>query len=315
MSSEQLVDKYGRIIRKLRLSITDRCNLRCRYCMPLEAQFMSKDEYLQPWEYTEIVRELAELGITTVRITGGEPLLRKEFPEIIACLATIPNLELSLTTNAVLLERFLPLLQLYNVKKLNISLDSLKADTFRSITYGQFLDKVKQAIETAVAKGFQVKLNMVVMRHYNDGELVDIVEYSKRLQVEIRFLELMQIGYACHLPQETFVSAQEMIDKLQGYYRFIPITSAPDSTAFRFKTECGATIGFIASESQPFCGHCSRWRLSADGILRACLFREEGIALRGMSREQRYSAYRQLLGMKPTTRGQSVSHAMYQIGG
>lgn len=276
---------------------------------------MSKDEYLQPWEYTEIVRELAELGITTVRITGGEPLLRKEFPEIIACLATIPNLELSLTTNAVLLERFLPLLQLYNVKKLNISLDSLKADTFRSITYGQFLDKVKQAIETAVAKGFQVKLNMVVMRHYNDGELVDIVEYSKRLQVEIRFLELMQIGYACHLPQETFVSAQEMIDKLQGYYRFIPITSAPDSTAFRFKTECGATIGFIASESQPFCGHCSRWRLSADGILRACLFREEGIALRGMSREQRYSAYRQLLGMKPTTRGQSVSHAMYQIGG
>ncbi|MCS7031752.1 MAG: GTP 3',8-cyclase MoaA [Gloeomargarita sp. SKYG116] len=313
--NQQLIDPQGRVIRKLRLSLTDRCNLRCRYCMPPDAEFLSSDRYLQPNEYRDIVAELAELGIQQVRLTGGEPLLRREFPEIVTALATIPTIELSLTTNGLLLEPHLSLLKNAGIHKLNISLDSLQAATFHRITYGHALERVLQAIAQAVQQGFQVKLNMVVMRGWNDHELVDMVAYGKQLGVEVRFLELMRVGYACQLPQNAFISAQEMLARLQEHYQLTSIPSPRDSTAFRFRTSCGATIGFIASESQPFCGHCSRWRLSADGILRACLFREGGIALRGMNAQQRQQAYQQLLGMKPAVRGQTVSHAMYQIGG
>lgn len=309
------MDKYDRVIRKLRLSVTDRCNLRCRYCMPLSAQFMDRSAYLQPREYAEIVKELAQLGITTVRLTGGEPLVRQEFPEIVSLLAKIPDLEISLTTNGIFLEQFLDLLKGCNVRTLNISLDSLTQENFYRIAHTHQLEPITRSIEQAVDQDFRVKLNMVVMGHYNDQEIVAMVEYGHKLGVEVRFLELMQIGYARHLPPETFISAQELLSRLQNHYDLIPISSPPDSTAVRYQTPSGGTIGFIASESQPFCGHCSRWRLSADGTLRACLFREEGISLRGLNREQRQLAYGQVLGMKPLVRASVVGHPMYQIGG
>ncbi|BCX12254.1 MAG: cyclic pyranopterin phosphate synthase [Thermosynechococcus sp.] len=312
---QRLVDAQGRQIRKLRLSVTDRCNLRCTYCMPLDAAFMPTQTYLTPVEYATIVAELVELGIESVRLTGGEPLLRAEFPEIVAALAAVGVPELSLTTNGIRLIPFLPLLDRYGVRRLNISLDSLDPQTFAAISHGHHLETVKEAIATAADQGFQVKLNMVVMAGVNDHELVPMVEYAKALGVEVRFLELMRIGYACHLGSDRFVSAATMLEHLRQYYDLRPVPRPQDSTSFNFETACGAQIGFIASESQPFCGHCSRWRLSADGVLRACLFKEAGISLRGLSKAERYAAYGQVLGMKPSLRSAEVHHAMHQIGG
>ncbi|MCX8079028.1 MAG: GTP 3',8-cyclase MoaA [Geminocystis sp.] len=310
-----LVDAQQRRIRKLRLSVTDRCNLRCTYCMPVDASFMSPKEYLTPAEYATIVGELVELGIESVRLTGGEPLLRPEFPEIVAAIAAVGVPELGLTTNGIRLIPFLPLLARYGVSRLNISLDSLNPQTFATLTHGGHLEQVKTAIATAVAQGFHVKLNMVVMKGINDHELVPMVEYSKELGIEVRFLELMRVGYACNLPQELFVSAAAMITRLRQHYELHPVSRPQDSTSFNFVTPCGAKIGFIASESQPFCGHCSRWRLSADGVLRACLFKEAGVSLRGLGKEARLAAYKQVLGMKPPVRSREVHHPMYKIGG
>lgn len=313
--SQHLVDTHQRRIRKLRLSITDRCNLRCTYCMPTDATFMPPQHYLTVAEYATIVAELVALGVEAVRLTGGEPLLRSEFPEILAALAAVGVPDLSLTTNGLRLSSYLGVLAEYGVRRLNISLDSLDSHTFATITHGQQLEVVKGAIARAVNEGFQVKLNMVVMQGVNDHELVSMVEYAKSLGIEVRFLELMRIGYACHLPHSQFISAAAMIRQLQGHYDLQPVPRPQDATSFNFVTACGAQIGFIASESQPFCHHCSRWRLSADGVLRACLFKEAGVALQGLDAQARQEAYQQVLGMKPAIRAAEVHHAMYQIGG
>ncbi|XFA74273.1 GTP 3',8-cyclase MoaA [Thermosynechococcaceae cyanobacterium Okahandja] len=312
---QYLIDPQQRRIRKLRLSVTDRCNLRCTYCMPVDAVFMSPQHYLTAVEYATIVAELVALGVESVRLTGGEPLLRPELPEILAALAAVGVPDLSLTTNGVRLAGCLDLLAAYGVRRLNISLDSLDPHTFAAISHGQSLAAVQGAIARAVEHGFQVKLNMVVMQGVNDHELVAMVEYAKHLGIEVRFLEVMRVGYACHLPSSQFISAAAMIRRLELHYDLQPVPQPLDATSFNFVTACGAQIGFIASESQPFCGHCSRWRLSADGVLRACLFKEAGVPLRGLDAAGRQQAYQQVLGMKPVVRGAEVHHAMHQIGG
>lgn len=313
--AQSLVDSYGRRIRKLRVSLTDHCNLRCLYCMPVEAQFLERESYLRADEYVEIIRELMPLGLEEVRLTGGEPLLRREFATIVHQIASLGLSKIGLTTNGIFLEPHLQFLQKVNVVHLNISLDSLKTHTFERITQGKFLDKILANIDLAKVRGFNIKINVVIMKGLNEDEILDFVEYSKYLQVEVRFLELMRIGYACHQQSERFISAQTVLAKIREKYILSPLPSALDSTSFQFKTNCGAQLGFIASESQPFCGHCSRWRLSVDGILRACLLKNEGLSIRHLSPQQRQIAYQTLLAMKPYLRPPEVQHAMYQIGG
>lgn len=310
-----LMDSYGRRIRKLRISLTDQCNLRCQYCMPVDATFMAKDSYLSPQEYQEIAQELVELGLEEIRLTGGEPLLRQGFLEIAQGLAQLPLKKIGLTTNGVFLDRYLDPLWQLGIHHLNISLDSLNSDNFQRITHGDRLDKIKHHIHQARSQGFRIKLNMVVMRGINDHEIGNFVEYAKALDLEVRFLELMRIGYACHTQEDRFISAQELGDRLKTHYHLTPVAQPQDSTSFNFRTDCGARIGFIASESQPFCGHCSRWRLSADGILRACLLKTEGRSLKKTTPGDRREIYQSLLGMKPYLRPPEVPHAMYQIGG
>jgi cyclic pyranopterin phosphate synthase len=313
--AQSLVDSYGRRIRKLRVSLTDHCNLRCLYCMPVEAQFLELDSYLSADEYVEIIRELMPLGLEEVRLTGGEPLLRREFVAIVHQIASLGLSKIGLTTNGLFLEHYLDFLLKVNVVNLNISLDSLQSHTFERITRGKCLAKVLANIDLAKIKGFKIKINVVTMKGLNENEILDFVEYSKYLQVEVRFLELMRIGYACHQQSERFISAQTVLNKIREKYILSPLASALDSTSFGFQTSCGARLGFIASESQPFCGHCSRWRLSVDGILRACLLKNEGLSVRHLSPEQRRVVYQTLLGMKPYLRPPEVQHAMYQIGG
>ncbi|MDS3860500.1 GTP 3',8-cyclase MoaA [Thermosynechococcaceae cyanobacterium BACA0444] len=310
-----LVDSYGRRIRKLRVSLTDQCNLRCHYCMPINAEFMEVNRYLTPKEYGEIIAELVTLGLEEVRLTGGEPLLRQALPEILTTISRCSLKKISLTTNGILLHRYLELLQQHHILDLNISLDSLKPEIFTQITHGRNLSQIQTNITLAKQQGFRIKINTVMMRGVNDLELFNFVEYAKSENIEIRFLELMRIGQACQQQQDQFIPAQELIDRLKTRYTLQAQAMPLDSTAFNFITECGARIGFIASESQPFCGHCSRWRLSADGILRACLLKTDGLEIRELNHEQRLAAYEQLLGMKPYLRPMEVTHLMHQIGG
>ncbi|AFY60300.1 GTP 3',8-cyclase MoaA [Synechococcus sp. PCC 6312] len=310
-----LVDSYGRRIRKLRVSLTDQCNLRCHYCMPIHAEFMEVNRYLRPKEYGEIINELVTLGLEEVRLTGGEPLLRQALPEILTTISRCHLKKISLTTNGILLHRYLELLCQHQILDLNISLDSLNPEIFTQITHGRNLRQIQANITLAKQQGFRIKINAVMMRGVNDQELFDFVEYAKHEAVEVRFLELMRIGQACPQQQDQFIAAQELIDRLKTRYTLQAQAMPLDSTAFNFRTDCGASIGFIASESQPFCGHCSRWRLSADGILRACLLKTDGHSIRGLNHEQRFAVYEQLLGMKPYLRPPEVTHLMHQIGG
>ncbi|MFS8810995.1 GTP 3',8-cyclase MoaA [Synechococcus sp. R65.1] len=311
----QLVDQWNRRIRKLRVSLTDQCNLRCRYCMPLHPEFLDKSSYLTPQQYKEVIGELLDYGIEEVRITGGEPLVRQDFDEVIQELAKLKIPSLSLTTNGLLLHRYWDVLKAANVLNLNVSLDSLQPSTQAAIARRDCLADILRNIQEGIARGFSLKVNTVVMRGINDCELFDFVEFARKTGVTVRFLELMRVGYANSLYEEHYVSAQECIARLQERYTLTPLPAAPDSTAFYFTIDENVKVGFIASESQPFCSSCSRWRLTADGRLFACLFSEEGLSVRDKTPGQRQQIYQQLLGMKPLRRVEQVSHPMYGLGG
>ncbi|AIE74571.1 Molybdenum cofactor biosynthesis protein MoaA [Synechocystis sp. PCC 6714] len=310
-----LVDNYGRRIRKLRVSLTDQCNLRCHYCMPVDAEFLDKSTYLSCEEYVEIIAELVNFGLKEVRLTGGEPLLRNNFAQIVQGISQLKLKKIGLTTNGILLDKHLTTLRENNILDLNVSLDSVNPQNFEQITHGNYLNRILGNLELASIQGFRIKLNMVVMKGINDHEIFDLIEYARRWDMEIRFLEIMRIGYACQHQQNTFISAQELLTRIKQKYHLEPIQSPLDATAFRYVADCGTKIGFIASESKPFCGHCSRWRLSVDGTLRACLLKDEGLNIRHFSPMERQQVYQQLLGMKPYLRPPEVNHAMYQIGG
>lgn len=304
-----LIDQHGRRIKKLRVSLTDKCNLRCHYCMPVDQIFMDESKYLPVDELVEIVSELKSMGLEEVRLTGGEPLMRKSFSQIVNELGKLNLKKIGLTTNGIYLDKYLDVLKSNRVFFLNISLDSLNEENFKKITLGNHLKKVIANIRLAVKEGFVVKINTVLMKGINDHEILDFVKFSEDESVEVRFLELMRIGHARPEQNEQFISAAETM-KVMGPLK--TVTVPHDSTSFNFVTENGGQIGFIASESQPFCGQCSRWRLSADGILRACLLKDDGLSVRTNNRSEIYQA---LLGMKPISRPLEVSHSMNAIGG
>jgi cyclic pyranopterin phosphate synthase len=280
--------------------------------MPIDQKFMDESRYISVDEMIEVIGELQALGLEEVRLTGGEPLLRKSFPEIVEKMSRLGLRKVALTTNGILLDKHLSLLKSCGVFHLNISLDSLDPDNFRRITRGNNFEKVISNIRMAVSQGFNVKLNTVMMRGINDHEVMDFVKFSERESVEVRFLELMRIGHAREEQQVQFISAREIISRIKTEHSLKSVAMPSDSTSYNFVTENGAQIGFIASESEPFCGNCSRWRLSADGILRACLLKDEGLSIKN---DNRLGMYSQLLGMKPVTRPREVSHAMNAIGG
>lgn len=310
-----LIDSHGRQIRKIRVSLTDKCNLRCQYCMPLDAKFMNENLYLSAHEYQTILAELQELGLREVRLTGGEPLMRKNFAEICNAIGSLGFEKVGLTTNAILLDHHLDTLKKNKIESINVSLDSLNPEHFSQITHGNQLHKVIHNIRLAVAAGFHVKINTVAIRGFIENEIFDFIEFSKNENVEVRFLELMRIGYAVEKQNQDYISAQELIEKIESRYPMKKLLSAKDSTSFNYLVDQNARIGFIASESQPFCGHCSRWRLSANGILRACLLKDDGISVKSTTPEERLMIFQKVLGMKPYLRPKEVHHAMNEIGG
>ena len=310
-----MIDKHGRCMRKLRISLLDACNLRCLYCMPEQPTFMPQKEWASAKDLVQITRNLVALGIEEVRLTGGEPLMRRDFMEIANELSTLPVKKLGLTTNALLLAPYLPLLQHTRLQQLNISLDSLDTENFSRITRRDKFDTVMDAILTAKTLGFTVKVNAVIMQGVNDHELPAFVEWSATHDIPVRFLEVMNVGVMKSQFKERFVPASDMMTMLRVDYQLSALNDMPDSTARNFRVSNGAKIGFITSESNPFCTGCSRLRLTPKGQIRPCLFMEEGIDLKSLAAEDYPAALASIIAMKPIGRIPHQPQPMYQIGG
>lgn len=309
-----MTDEYGRIMRKLRVSLLDACNFRCTYCMPSSATFAKVHDLLSPDEIQGIVSNLTTLGIEEVRLTGGEPTLRAELVEITERLSALPLKRLGLTTNGLLLKRMISGLKKTKLSSINISLDSLEREKFTALARFDGLGEVIDAIDSAIEAGFKVKINTVLMKQ-NVDEVESFLDFAKSRQVEIRFLELMKIGVATETHHETFVPAAHVIHHLRQQYKMKQVEVPADSTAFKYQLDNDVTVGFIASESMPFCGGCSRLRLDTKGSLRSCLMQENKLNLRGLGIEQYPAVVSQVIKWKPNDRIEKVSQPMYQIGG
>ena len=313
----KLVDSHNRLIHKLRISLLDACNMNCLYCMPDEKEFMAKKNWVSAEELCEIASKLVVYGVDEIRLTGGEPLLRPDFRRIVSGLDKLPLSKFGLTTNGIHLERELEYLKGTSLKYLNISLDSLSKETFEKVTQTNTFSRVFHSVVKAKSMGFKVKVNAVLLRGLNDTdeELNNFIQFGQKTGIEVRFLELMKIGVANNYFQKHFISAGEVIERLKLRNHLEYKKMPKDSTSFNFSLPKGGEIGFIASESQPFCGHCSRLRLGVDGALRPCLFMDHGVSLRGLNSEEFLKTLKETIKLKPFGRIDTLDQAMHQIGG
>jgi cyclic pyranopterin phosphate synthase len=312
---KKLIDPHGRHIHKLRLSLLDACNFRCVYCMPQNPKFLERDKLMTRSEIKRLATSLVDHGIDEIRLTGGEPSMRSDFLEIVEDLSELNLSRLGLTTNGLHLEKYLPALSKTKLGNINFSLDSLNRVGFQAMTGSPHLEKVLESIFMAQELGFEIKLNIVLMKGLNDKEVVDFVNFSGQYGIEVRFLELMRIGEAREHFEKHFISAGEVIKDLEMRSVLTPVEKPIDSTSFNYKLENGADIGFIASESRPFCSGCSRLRLSADGQIRPCLMKAEGFSLINKSNDEILEILLKTMSLKPIERIYDVSQPMNQIGG
>ena len=284
-------DALDRPLRNLRLSVTDRCNLRCQYCMPEEEYvWLPRDDVLSFEEMAQLVDVFTDLGVDKVRLTGGEPLLRRDLDRLVRLLAANPRLrDLALTTNGVLLAEQAGALRAAGLHRVTVSLDTLRADRFRRLTRRDTHAQVLEGIAAVGQSGWPgLKLDTVVMRGVNDDELADLVEYAGGVGAEVRFIEYMDVGGATNWSMERVVSRREMLERLSERYGTIaPIVPAAEESsapADRFRLPDGRVFGVISSTTEPFCRACDRSRLTADGLWYLCLYASGGVDLRGALR-------------------------------
>ena len=278
-----VTDKKARPLTSLRLSVTDRCNLRCSYCMP-EADYtwLPREDILTFEEIERLLDIFLDLGVTRVRLTGGEPLLRQDLPELVRRIAKRPQVEdLALTTNGVLLARHAGALHGAGLHRITVSLDTLHHDRFERLARFDSLDETLEGIETAARLFRGLKIDTVVMRDVNDDELIDLIEFGQPLEAEVRFIEYMDVGGATQWSQDQVVSKREILERLEQHYGpSTPIAGAPSAPASRYRLPNGSTFGIIASTTEPFCQHCDRSRLTADGLWFLCLYAQTGTDFR-----------------------------------
>jgi cyclic pyranopterin phosphate synthase len=303
----QLIDPFGRSIDYIRLSVTDRCDLRCFYCMPKGFKdFEEPADWLTFDEIERVIRCFTELGTRRVRITGGEPLVRKNLPELARRLADLDTLEdLSLSTNATRLAKHAGALAEAGVGRINVSLDTLRPDRFRQITQGKF-EKVYDGLMAARAAGLDpIKINMVVMKGINDDEVGDMVEFCIENGFTLRFIETMPVGDTGRSATDHYVDLQQVRKQLEQQYSLIPGVMPGGGPARYVQVEgTDLRIGFITPISQHFCDTCNRIRLSVDGTLYMCLGQEHRFELRpllrqGISDEELRQALIQAISLKP----------------
>jgi len=282
-----LLDTFGRPLRNLRLSVTDRCNLRCAYCMPeKDYVWLPREDLLRFEEMSRLVDVFIGLGVDKVRLTGGEPLLRRHLPALVEMLAAKPGLvDLAMTTNGVLLSENAEVLRQAGLGRITVSLDTLRPDRFTSLTRFDSLDAVLDGIEAASRVFGRFKIDAVIIRGVNDDEISDMIEYGRRVNAEVRFIEYMDVGGATHWSPADVVSRREILDTLTARYGTIsPVAQVDSAPAERFTLPDGTVFGIIASTTAPFCGSCDRSRLTADGIWYLCLYASKGIDLRAALR-------------------------------
>ncbi|WP_366922896.1 GTP 3',8-cyclase MoaA [Metallumcola ferriviriculae] len=279
-----MLDKFGRNIDYLRVSVTDRCNLRCCYCMPEEGvEQLSRDEILSLEELERIIRAGSNAGIRRVRITGGEPLVRRDVSTLIKKVSLMPGIkDISLTTNAILLADLAEELKEAGLKRVNISLDTLMEHKYKEITRRGSLGRVLVGIEKALALGLTpVKINVVVQRDFNLDEVRDFIRFTESAPIHVRFIEIMPMGCGGGLSDE-FVSAEEIKKIVSEDYSLVKGELAGGGPADYFKVEgYHGTVGFIHAISRHFCARCNRLRLTADGRLRYCLQQEQSLDIKG----------------------------------
>lgn len=267
-----LIDQHHRIHDYLRISLTDNCNLRCFYCMPDEDyHFMPHQQLMQPDEILQIAKQFVALGVRKIRLTGGEPFVRKDAATIIRSLGTL-GVALSITTNATRVDQFLDDLQAAGVQSVNISLDTLDRTRFHLITGRDLYHKVQENIGLLLQRGFKVKLNVVVVKGLNDQELLDFVAWTKTTAITIRFIEFMPFD-GNKWNSDKLVTWQEMLTSIGTQYELTPIITEPNDTSkyYSVKNHMG-NLAFITTMSAPFCSTCNRVRLTADGKIKNCLF-------------------------------------------
>jgi GTP 3',8-cyclase len=340
LSTNQLGDAFGRPLRDLRISVTDRCNFRCPYCMPAELYgeeftFLPRSEILSYEEIERLARLFLDLGVAKIRLTGGEPLVRAHLPELVERIAALePGMDLAMTTNGALLAPVAEDLKKAGLKRITVSLDSLDPDVFTAMCGRENVhpDVVLEAIDAAAAAGLTpVKINCVVQRGINDHTIVDLARHFRGTGHVVRFIEFMDVGTLNGWDMSQVVTAAEIIDMISAEVPLEPIgANYVGEVAKRWRyTDGSGEIGIIASVSQPFCGDCSRARLSTEGKLVTCLFAADGLDLRGPMRagasddelkgliaggwsirRDRYSEQRSALTIRPRKRVQ-----MFQVGG
>ena len=325
---QQLIDPFGRSVEYIRLSVTDRCDLRCFYCLPGDYRdFSEPEEWLSFDEIERVIHAFTVLGVRRVRVTGGEPLVRKNLSALVTQLSDIPGIEdLSLSTNAVALSRQAAALKTAGISRINVSLDSLRADRFKEITRGN-LDKVIDGLMAAKQAGFKpIKINMVVMKDVNDDEVEDMIEFCIEHDFTLRLIETMPVGDTGRSASSRYLSLQNVKKRLAERYELIPGVM-PGGGPARYLQVAGTDlrIGFITPISQHFCETCNRVRLAVDGTLYLCLGQEHKFEFRpllraGISDSDLIDAARSAIALKPERhefleKPQQVVRFMAKTGG
>ena len=318
-------------MRSVRISVTDRCNFRCRYCMPAEGlPWLERAELLSFEEITRLVRILAATGVDEVRVTGGEPLVRRELPRLIGMLAAVPGVrDLSLTTNGVMLDRLAAPLVENGLRRINISLDSLSHVRFAEITRRDALDRVLRGI--AAAERFPalhpIKINVVAVRGFTEPEIPAFAELARSRALVVRFIEFMPLDADRAWSEDSVLTGDEIRAEIERHWPLEPVPAKPSSTAKRYRFKDGrGEIGFINPVSEPFCSNCDRIRVTADGQLRTCLFSRHETDLRELLRADvddadidarlRQAVQRKELKHRIGDPGfEAASRSMSQIGG
>ncbi len=324
-----MIDKFNRRINYLRVSLTDRCNLRCRYCMEEEGiKLLPKSKILTIEDFIFVINTLAENGIEKVRITGGEPLIKKGLFILLRNLNLDYLKDISLTTNGVLLEKYAENLKKYGIKRLNISLDTLKKEKFKMITRRDYFDKVINGINKVCNLGFYpIKINIVAIRGFNDDEIYDFVEFAIKNEVQIRFIEFMPFG---EFGKDKFISNKEIKEIIEAKYKLINFNDNKnfDGPAKLYKIEnSNAYVGFISPLTDHFCNKCNRIRLLSNGMIKTCLFSDKLYSIKkeikSRNKDKLIKKIKEILQLKPKQHNINISrvkfkkcqHEMISIGG
>lgn len=286
-AENQLVDTFGRAHTYLRISVTDRCNLRCRYCMPADGLVWKKKDQLLSYEEIErLAKIFVSMGIDKIRLTGGEPLVRKDLLTLVKKLAPIENLKtLAMTTNATLLAPQAKALRQAGLTHLNISLDSLRKERFEAITRLDSFDEVMAGIMAAIESGYQsLKINAVAIAGFNDDEILDFVAFAQQHKINVRFIEFMPFKDN-EWNIDKVVTYSEMKARIEEHYSLTQIVQSPSDVSKDFALDGGGSVSFITSMSESFCGTCNRLRLTGEGSIKSCLFYPAELSLRDAMRK------------------------------